>query len=129
MKAEGADARVTEEIVQFLIARLAEDEAAARTVMGTNGPDTYLGRLAVSASGPDLVSDGGIAASYENATVYIHPSRVLADVEAKRRIILERPWPTGRNWDLVRAWHDTTVRLFALQYAHHPDYREEEWRP
>jgi hypothetical protein len=120
------------EIVEFLLARIAEDEAVAREVVGTDGPDTIRGRLAAAVASPDLVIAGGIAASDENVTVYINPMRVLADVAAKRRIV--NAWRSGFPAEdrYATGWHDFHVHalcLLALPYADHPDYREEEWRP
>ena len=75
--------------------------------------------------------------------------RVLADVEAKRRIVdLHAPFHVrtandGLNWDYRGCgecsqpdgvadgetwWPCTTLRLLALPYASHPDY-DERWRP
>lgn len=63
------------------------------------------------------------------------PARVLAEVDAKRRILAEHPWrhepdwPSGRQCRQCATEHPcTTLRLLALPYAGHPDYRE-EWRP
>lgn len=79
-----------------------------------------------------------------------HPARVLADVEAKRRILApHKPQPLSKydrqvwrfkfecaseSWtcygdgaDHVE-WPCETVKLLALPDAGHPDYRE-EWRP
>lgn len=63
------------------------------------------------------------------------PARVLADVEAKRRIIEQHPLDdegfcgdgiglVGCKW----AWPCPTLRLLALPYVGHEAYRE-EWRP
>jgi len=48
-----------------------------------------------------------------------HPRRVLAEVEAKRRMLVH--WQDAD--DLLDA-----LRFLALPYADHPGYRE-EWRP
>lgn len=128
---------MTADLVAFLRARLDEDEAIAKAA--TPGPWTVDDEtLAEAIHGPehqDVVSGGrwGGEATVFDTDDAVHiarhdPARVLADVEAKRRIVNERPWPIGRNWDQVRAWHDTTLRLLALPYACHPDYRE-EWKP
>ncbi|MFD3917325.1 DUF6221 family protein [Streptomyces sp. NPDC058603] len=61
------------------------------------------------------------------------PARVLAEVEAKRQITDEH---VTRDWKLGDRLHDCqwtkwpcrTLRLLALPYADHDDYRE-EWRP
>jgi len=136
MRAEGAAARVTEEIIQFLIARLDEDEAASRIAeaeeaspWSTDSRGENIYSASDNPAHPFAIAPwGDLGVEVSKHIARWDPARVLADIAAKRRIVLERPWPSGRNWDLVRAWHDTTVRLFALQYAAHPDYRE-EWRP
>ncbi|MFI9200191.1 DUF6221 family protein [Streptomyces sp. NPDC053048] len=51
------------------------------------------------------------------------PARVLAEVEAKRRLI-EDTWGGPDHEDM---WLHH-MRLLALPYVDHPDYRE-EWRP
>lgn len=69
------------------------------------------------------------------------PAFVLADVEAKRRIIEAHQslWRSGRAPEhigpacktcssQVEGWPCTTLRLLALPYAGHPSFRE-EWRP
>jgi hypothetical protein len=73
------------------------------------------------------------------------PARVLADVEAKRQII-EQHEPatvsylpsrergcvtcsTAQTWDAqANEANCQTLRLLALPYADHPEYRD-EWRP
>jgi uncharacterized protein DUF6221 len=55
-----------------------------------------------------------------------HPARVLAECDAKRRIIeLQRSdlRDDPQDWEA-----DEVLRLLALPYAGHPDYRA-EWRP
>jgi Family of unknown function (DUF6221) len=59
------------------------------------------------------------------------PARVLAEVEAKRRIL---GWHSGDRdgrclcCQIETAGTCQTVRLLALPYADRPDFRE-EWRP
>lgn len=67
------------------------------------------------------------------------PARVLAECEAKRRIVEEHR-PGGKEgerycgccWlDDLEAWEPhpcPTMKAIALPYADHPDFRE-EWRP
>ena len=55
--------------------------------------------------------------------------RVLAECESKRRIItLCGVDPLQPGALLLRVQTDAVVRLLALPYADHPDYRE-QWRP
>jgi hypothetical protein len=136
-------------LADFLLARIAEDEAAARGVRP--GPRT------VRTNAPDV----------EQYLAVWHPDRVLAECDAKRRIVerearffeprddlpaeltvVEDEWQSEREWVWVkfvtgaeeqmsqatyrerfmRPAISATMRLLALPYADHPDYRE-EWRP
>ena len=128
--------------MEFLRARLDEDEAAAKRAAAialrwvdagslllglTEEPETY-----------DL--DFAEATNYRYDDALTHaarhdPARVLADVEAKRRMLddlypsvkasgetIQSEW--GSNpWDC-----DKLLALLALPYADHPDYRP-EWKP
>lgn len=123
-----------DDLIGFLRARLAEDEATAHGA--TDGPWKAwkknglhgLGDLihAVATPGEMVGSRATIVtASWLDATHIArhHPARVLAEVEAKRRIV-DETWGGPDHQDM---W-DHHVRLLALPYADHPDYRE-EWRP
>jgi len=138
------------DLVAFLRARLAEDEQTARAAPA--GPWTYE-RVFSDLSG--AVMDGPLI-SGEHTDGYIDPesaahiarhdpARVLAEVDAKRRIIDQHvaavlpggqvpdviycPTCNGPDWDMYPMPDGcTTLRLLALPYAGHEDYRE-EWRP
>jgi len=97
---------------EFLLARIAEDEAYAREPSGWNEYDP---------------GDPG------------SPPRVLAECAAKRRIIaLHEPGHECSQYDRdgeidnFLYCHDfedcSTMYLLALPYADHPNYRD-EWRP
>ena len=118
-------------LVEFLMARIAEDEAFARSALALNGSGTTwpLGHP-------------------------LDPARALADCEAKRRIVEAHPLVTDSD-RLTLVWTgptpgvacetcggnpvdssapledigpcDTLLAL-ALSYGDHPDCRE-EWRP
>lgn len=101
-------------LADFLLARIAEDEASAR------------GRqmqVAAQFGKHDPVSDRIAGQPW--------PARVLAESEAKRRIVemyihLRSPAvfdPMGAHVGLGRS-----LRLLALPYAEHPDYGQ-KWRP
>lgn len=69
--------------------------------------------------------------------VSMHPARVMAECETKRKLLhehremQERGNPVCARCDddgFGVAWPCLTTRLIALVYADHPDYRE-EWRP
>jgi hypothetical protein len=68
--------------------------------------------------------------------VLLEPGRMLAECAAKRQIIElhdgDHECASGQLDALIvgTGWHtiDPTLKLLALAYAEHPDYRE-EWRP
>lgn len=141
-------------IVEFLLARIAEDEAVARAAIGTAAfseqtgrwkavevPDDYGARpyvMAVSASGAcTQVANMEAAWERDERTAHIarhDPARVLAECEAKTRIV--DGWSEAKEYaedgDLSgkiaeTAYYDA-LRSLALPHADHPDYRP-EWRP
>ena len=122
-------------LTEFLLARVAEDEAVARDAGERRG---------LPYESPLYVVDD----NYRHDQVGIYPERVLAECEAKRRIVgiheldpIEvYSWGTtgggcglcdhscetgGDTWG-----HDPceTLKALALPYADHPDYRQ-EWKP
>lgn len=114
-------------LTEFLLARLAEDEHAAEY--------WFLADVrAWSADGNDVRWAGGFIAEGVGDHVADHiarhnPARVLADVEAKRRIVealSHEPPPSGSEW--ARLTNFNLHALLALPYADHPDF-DESWRP
>ena len=106
-------------LTDFLLTRIAEDEATALAGRNADVIWPLRGALGVVTTGEDLY-------------LAVTPDRVLAECEAKRRIIAAWPDPFGQ-WtavqaDAARAQKDPTLRALALPYATHPDYRD-EWRP
>lgn len=107
-------------LVEFLHARIEEDERAAR-----DGNDAA-----------DGSHEGGesweLSASAEYLTVYVSHARVLAECEAKRRIIELHQAEDGQHPDFcghdLREIPCLTLRSLALPYAEHADYHE-AWRP
>ncbi len=103
---------MSQEVAEFLLARITEDEEAARACAPLrNWPD----------GGDELP---------------VAPARVLVDCDAKRRIVWlhagamfavdchpEDPAERAQVIGIEKA-----LRCLALSYADHPDYRE-EWRP
>lgn len=126
----------------FLLARIAEDEAAARAVppldhnfdMGGNRQDE---RFVFGRTLPSSADGMGNWSKHRGPETEAHfsrhdPARVLAECEAKRRIVEHCTWHStvdGIDYrDFYGPEYETTVRLLALPYADHPDYRD-EWRP
>jgi hypothetical protein len=106
-------------LTEFLLARIAEDEAGAINYAHFEIRDGIPGTYAI-------------------------PERVLAECEAKRRIVGEHQ-RTRRSQEYTyiegyidpcitcgqvrpRKYPCATLRALALPYAAHPDYRK-EWRP
>lgn len=92
------------ELAEFVLARIAEDEHEAR----------WLGPCDCALEGFPL--QHGLRC----------PERVLAECDAKRRIVARKP-PLRAPDDVRDVWWDL-VALLALPYADHPDY-DEAWRP
>jgi hypothetical protein len=142
-------------LIEFLLARIGEAETAAR--QATAGPWQWVpGRGGI----PSLLESTGARAtvwveqqSFEAPTVVLgtnqgvtlrvrardavhiadwHPARVLAECDAKRRIVetLTPPTDAAGGTDEVRSGRQDSavLRLLALPHADHPDYRE-DWRP
>ncbi|WP_424891820.1 DUF6221 family protein [Streptomyces sp. XH2] len=152
---------MTRDLAAFVRARLDEDEHAARAALGT----PWIHREGVAGVHSDATDDyphgvpiadcRRIPAEYEcRVAVAEHivrhqPACVLAEVEAKRRLVdlhqgegefpecavCAQPEFFAEDADGNREWFRwseptpcLTLRLLALPYADHPDYRE-EWRP
>ena len=122
------------DIVEFLRARLDEDEATARAVeplghnfdMGGNRQDEKIAAVRIS-----YASEDGYPRSRgdRNATEHLQrhdPARVLREVEAKRHLLecaeddLDAGGAEGN-------WAEIVIETLAAVYADHPDYRD-EWR-
>jgi len=100
-------------LTDFLLARIAEDEAAARHSL--DGDIEYL---------PSLTTKHGDVI-YLGVT---HPARVLAECAAKRAILFDEV-PDGPTADYVGGWRDARMeylRLLVQPYASHPDF-DPEW--
>lgn len=110
-------------LVEFLLARYAEDQAVIAWASGDGD-----GRW-------DEHAVGEYKAHFDGR-------RMLAECEAKRQIVELHEHQTLGN-DLIgcrecdrsvdgdlnySGWCDT-LRLLALPFADHPDYRAEEWKP
>lgn len=104
-----------EGLTEFLLARIAEDEAVAHKATVPTVFEPLLRWMLLA--GDDSNMPGAVLAE---------PSRVLAECEAKRRIVSRIA--TADPHPDARYMLDLVLRLLALPYADHPGYRE-EWRP
>lgn len=97
-----------DDLIAFITARLAEDEAAAKLAR----PDYFTFEVL-----------GIFSALGDMRHVIRHdPARVLRELAAKRAILSEH---------IVGGWHPVpclTLRALASVYSDHPDYRA-EWKP
>lgn len=151
----GADTNA--DLVAFLRARLEEDEQIARAATpgpwawtpekdvwdqngptlirkGTDAPDAELVEVA---AGWGHDAWGIYISDADQAHIAAHdPARVLREIEAKRRLVerYERALENRRahpddlaSAGALLALHGT-VKVLAMPYADHPDYRD-EWRP
>ena len=114
-------------LVEFLLARIAEDEAVAREALREWDDGEW--------RGPSVYDDG-----VRDVAVALDPRRVLAECGAKRRIIESVDVLTGGEKSYAERMRHTDVEdaryqivrdmlgWLALPYADHPDY-DETWRP
>lgn len=113
-------------LTEFLLARIADEKALARGVPdgvppsegGTNRNGWQLHTsIKATVFDREIGPRGSIEAS---------PARVLAECEAKRRIVALHPemleWCQGCAHE---SWPCRTLWVLASVYADHPDYREE----
>lgn len=134
---------MSSDLVEFLRARLDEDEQVARAA--TPGPWTQdeevdgwrAGRQTVVRADRfrvvtvDQTRQHHPAGEENVAHIARHdPARVLADVAAKRALLDAMIGPAlssavARTCDAGLA----TARYLALAYADHPEYRADEWSP
>ena len=132
-------------LTEFLLERIAEDEEIVRYLLGDyaehaaawSNPAT--GVVDVGDPGVDgliPVGDGPLAKHIS----HWDPARVLAECEAKRRIVdfsrlmddrsreFRERGERSRSVDDASAFGFWACLRLALPYADHPDY-DEEWRP
>lgn len=127
-------------LTEFLLARIAEDEAAARAAYASPWRAKDDGHLWTghddAEEGPTVYVNGGVYANQRHTAEHIarhDPARVLAECEATRQLIelaqglvylreigdpIAPSTPVGQD----------ILEILAQPYADHPDYRE-EWRP
>lgn len=131
-------------IVEFLEARLDEDEETARDAAGWDSSgsvrDDGLWRRdgvnsVIDSSRRMVVFGDGSAPDDSKATYIAHydPARALAEVAAKRGVLTEyvnvfwvSPSVHCTAWtDGGQAARETAIRLFAAVYSSHSDYQKE----
>ncbi len=122
---------MTADLIAFLWARLDEDEEVARAA--TQG-DWVWSREFVTPPGYHHRTVGPLEPGDAAHIARHDPSRALAEVEAKRRIVqAHAKWCEGRceakhpegGFDAAHYW---SVKSLAAVWDDHPDYRD-EWRP
>lgn len=127
------DAKAGMTLVEFLRARLDEDDAAAREAWAPNWPDPLTWFSEEETVGRvdehwDIDSFGSAGLKADARHIARHdPARVLAEVDAKRRIVAfldPKDAPPGEGAFIA----DKVLRLLALPYAGRSDY-DPEWRP
>jgi hypothetical protein len=146
---------VTADLAEFLTVRIEEDRAAAAVAASRNG-EQWTGSSLMNGSriegtaehdanpraqngDRELWDDEGALGMHDETAAHIvrwDPARVLAECDAKRRIV-QQARPVTRDstgvyprdvtyvYDVGVPW---VLKLLALPYADHPDYRD-EWRP
>lgn len=122
---------MTADLVQFLRARLDEDEQTARAAHGPNWLTDGRRRVGYGLGGDDWLFDALTTADADHIGRH-DPARVLAEVYAKRQIIdsYERAMANRRAHpdDLASAGAflalHGAVKLLVLPYTDHP-----EWEP
>jgi len=140
-------------ITEFLLARIAEDEAAAQAA--STGPWVWVGEAAEDSAFLYAGDNEPVIAAYGNHTEgYIEcsdadrsyiarhdPARVLAECKAKRAILeraieihdmIDGEWGGGHEVS-KEGWQDDNpgtevVQALAAVYADHSEYRQ-EWAP
>ncbi len=126
-------------IADFLLARIAEDEAVAHEAAGIRGRTRFVPGREPEVPDLSLWANDDVLGG---ATVSIGPERVLSECEAKRRLVelhednwsdipemaLESCTTCGLPGEYDVPWPCPTIRALAAVYADHPDY-DEAWRP
>jgi hypothetical protein len=137
---------VTDLLVEFLRARLDEDEWAALNAAGAPWTDDIPGMIHVDSAAqrenklkyghlgyvagaePSPLGD-----AYRRHIVLHDPARVLRGVEAKRRLLEAHQTPGRAPCDA----HDASLHsipcevlmLLAAEWSDHPDYQASQWKP
>lgn len=133
-------------LTEFLLARLAEDEALARDAIGPRETDDagHWEYVEYAYEGGSPEPRGSLATNrlgYDPGLPWTElvnrfdPARVLAECAAKRRIVerFQQEWDDvpergepGDDWKAMA--FEEAVQILALPYADHDSY-DESWRP
>ena len=131
-------------LTEFLLARIAEDEAVARAAIERDGDHWATESLGHDGSringtvdkgnpraysgSPELWDDEGALGMHDETAAHIvrwDPARVLRECAAKRRIV---KWAEGPYKDTQDAVRYQALRYLALPCADRSGYRD-EWKP
>lgn len=121
---------VTMTLSEFLLARILELEDAARRALDATGGIQEGWTLNVVRQ----LALGGFSNAIVVQASYAEPSSVLAECEAKRRIVEALTAAIEYDESVHEAWTTTAtegarvLNHLSAVYADHPDYRE-EWKP
>jgi hypothetical protein len=133
-----SDETKTMTLTDFLLARIAEDEAAAN--YANTGVRWESWNRSWDTEPQRDIAGGGIRlftvpTLYDEHVARHDPGRVLADCEAKRRIVESYQWyvdhANSPNASASYGEHlqaERHARYLAATYADHPDYHP-DWRP
>lgn len=134
-------------LTDFLLARIAEDEEAARACVGVNDLARHLNGAPIPRwvrEGSGIRSDDEyrilrVSHTWRNEADHItrhDPARVLADCVAHRRFVERvlvfenalQDYPGLIRVEAARNALIMALRVLSTPYADHPDY-EQEWTP
>lgn len=125
---------MTDDLVTWLRAQLDEEQARAQLLDGLRAPSPW--RASGDAFDAYVETADGTIIEERGGTTYLavakhiaehDPARVLAEVDAKRRIL--DLYEQAEYGDFARLTAlDDVIRLLALPYAERPGYRP-EWAP
>jgi hypothetical protein len=122
------------DLVAFIKARLAEDEAVADSGEHWQRLHVLPGGTRMIAPEGSMTAVGSLEPVSALHVVRHDPARVLREVEAKRRIVeayneANEGKYAGLTYEQGRLDSlELALRLLALPYADHPSY-DESWRP